>query len=200
MATKAQFLKSCRNAVISKKIALGFHLHTADVLQRIRVCSDICRDAGISNWEQAGRLLEYLAYASRITTAQFGAWDSDATISAHLGWRNRDQVKRLKKKLVDAGLIETGLGIPQGRKAPCTHYRLTVFLGKLFKRFGAVKRRAQSLAKAAAPSLKKLLPVQAPKTAAHQEFKKEPPRKRAAPEVAAFNLQAIWQLMGRVIR
>lgn len=195
MATKTQFLKSCRNAVISKKIALTFHHHTTDVGQRIALCRDICRDRGISNWEQAGQLLEYLAYASRITTSQFGAWDADTTVSMHLGWRSRDQVKRIKRKLIDAGLIETGLGIPLGRTAPCTHYRLTTFLGKLMKRLTGAIRRAQSLGKALAPSLKKLLPVQATKTAAHQQFKQEPPRKRSTLAVAGAYLASMRQLV-----
>lgn len=197
MATKTQFIQSCRNAVVSKHIALTFHLQTTDVQQRIKLCTDICRERGIPGCEMAGRLLEYLAYASRITTSRFGAWDADATIAAHMGWRNRDQVKRVKAKLIAAGLIETGVGIPQGRSAPCTHYRLTKALGTLFKRLtAAIRKTAQSYNRAKVPSLKKPLLVSPAKTLAHQEFQKQQPAKRSTLEVGIAALGNLHKLIG----
>lgn len=199
MATKTQFIKACRNAVVSKHIALTFHLQTTDVQQRIQLCTDICRVRGIPGSEMAGRLLEYLAYASRITTSPFGAWDADATIAAHLGWRNRDQVKRVKAKLIAAGLIETGVGKPVGRKAPCTHYRLTKALGDLFKRMtAAVVRIAQSYKRAKTPSLKASPALPSAKPAAHQEFKPNPGRKPPTREVGGFFLGKMRELIGGV--
>lgn len=196
MTTRHHFIQSCKNAVISKKLALSFHLHTTDINQRRALCTDVCRKAGLPGSEMKGQLLEYLTYASRITTSEFGAWDSNETIAKRLGWRNRDQVKRAKLALIEAGLIETGLGIPKGQKAPHTHYRLTRRLGDMIKRLiVAVRATAHSYKRAKPPILKRASTGSSTKTLAHQEFKPNPGRKPATREVGGFHLGKIKALM-----
>lgn len=182
MSAYKQVLTDLASAAASQKMALAFHSATASRTEREQRCREICKSRGVVS-ERAAQLLEHISFLARITTGQFGAYESDQVIAGQLGWRNRDQVRYQRQLLLDAGLLETGRGVPPGRKAPVLHYRLTKVFRATWKAVAAfLLKSAQSIGRALFPNLKALtasIPSKTPKTeknpaiAAHVLFQPE---------------------------
>ena len=163
-----QVLTDLASAAASQKMALAFQSATASRSEREQRCRDMCKSRGVVGVERAAQLLEHVSFLARITTGQFGAYESDQVIAQKLGWRDRYQVRRARQKLIDAGLIETGRGVPPGQKAPVLHYRLTRVFRATWKAVKAfLSKTAQSIGRAVSPNLKALTALFPSKTRQH---------------------------------
>lgn len=116
-------VESRKAARRSRSIALAVRVKTGGKIQAVRVCQESCKRAGILHAWEHGKLLEELLYRVTITGSPYGAYEPDATLAARLGITVR-QLRTRRDNLVDAGLVESQLGIPPGGTGPVHHYRL----------------------------------------------------------------------------